>query len=255
MWNANQYLKFSDERSRPFHDLLSQVRVESPEQIADLGCGPGNLTRILLDRWHNSHVIGVDSSKEMLAKAASVEIAGQLQFEQADISHWSAKTPLDLIVSNAALQWLDDHAGVLSRWAQMLSSKGMLAVQMPNRFRTASQVAIEETVADSRWSRVLENVGLHRQSVSPMSWYIHLLHDLGLTVNAWETTYYHILTGDNPVLEWLRGTALGPLLERLKAEEAVEFLADVGDRLKAAYPASNGITVLPMPRLFFVASR
>ncbi|WP_010583614.1 methyltransferase domain-containing protein [Schlesneria paludicola] len=255
MWNAAQYLKYSDERSRPFNDLLSQVRTEDVLRIADLGCGAGNLTRTLLERWHGAHVIGVDRSHEMLAQAVPLSISEQLEFEHADIAEWSSKAPLDLIVSNAALQWLDDHAGVLSHWVQMLCPTGTLAVQMPNRFRAVSQVAIEETVADPRWATLLESVGLHRQSVQPMLWYVHLLQDLGLTVNAWETTYYHMLTGDNPVLEWLKGTALRPLLERLHDEDKVEFLAAVGERLKESYPARDGVTVFPMPRMFFVASR
>ena len=126
---------------------------------------------------------------------------------------------------------------------------------MPNRFQTPTQLAIEEAVSDLRWTKKLEGVGLHRESVKPTLWYVHLLQDLGLSVNAWETTYIHVLTGDNPVLEWLKGTGLRPLLERLEFAEQADFLTVVGRRLKEFYPERNGVTVLPMPRLFVVASR
>jgi trans-aconitate 2-methyltransferase len=255
MWNADQYLKFSDERSRPFVDLLAQVKNGTVRQIVDLGCGPGNLTRTLLERWPAASVIGIDSSPEMLQKGAHLAVPGRLGFQQADIVNWSADVPVDLIVSNAAMHWLSDHAAVLTHWAGMLSPTGSIAVQMPNRFQTMSQQLVDDVVADSRWAARLSDVGLHRDSVKPLSWYIPLLHDLGFHVNAWETTYFHSLTGDNPVLDWLKGTALPPLLERLDEHEAADFLQILGDRLKAAYPARNGVTVWSMPRLFFVASR
>ncbi len=255
MWNAAQYLKFADERSRPFVDLVSHVHCQDPQVIADLGCGTGSLTRMLHERWPEARVTGVDNSPEMLEHAFRLTIPGRLEFAQADIATWFSEAPLDLIVSNAALQWIHDHAAVLTRWSKMLSPAGTLAVQMPNRFQTPSQTAIEEVTADSRWATKLHKVGLHRDSVKPLSWYVHLLHDLGFEVNAWETSYLHVLTGENPVLDWLKGTALRPLLERLHEEERTEFLSAVGSRLKTAYPARGGITVFPMPRVFFVASR
>ncbi|WP_088260005.1 methyltransferase domain-containing protein [Fimbriiglobus ruber] len=255
MWDAATYLKFSDERSRPFADLMSQVRTAEPEWIIDLGCGTGALAKTLSERWPGARVVGVDSSKEMLSQATPLAIPGRLEYEQADIATWSTQRPLDLVVSNAALQWVNDHDGVLTRLAKMLVPGGTLAVQMPDRSHTPSQVAVEDAVADPRWSSTLQNVGLHRKSVEPLAWYVHHLHDLGFKVNAWETTYYHILTGENPVLEWLKGTALRPLLACLRGEQTEEFLRVLGSRLKDAYPAREGITVFPMPRVFFVATR
>jgi trans-aconitate 2-methyltransferase len=255
MWDADEYLKYSAERSRPFADLLAQVQQSEARFIADLGCGTGGLTRTLAERWPSARVVGVDSSAEMLAQALPLTTPGRLEFVLADLADWCPAESVDLLVSNAALQWVSDHHAVLSRLAGMLSPPGTLAVQMPNRFQTPTQVAVEETSADPRWASALTGVGLHRESVLPISWYVHLLHDLGFRVNAWETTYIHVLSGENPVLEWLKGTGLRPLLGRLGSEEGKEFLQALGGRLKAAYPPRGSITLLPMPRLFFVASR
>jgi trans-aconitate 2-methyltransferase len=253
MWDAKQYLKFSEERSRPFFDLLGQVHRHDIRSIVDLGCGPGSLTQTLIERWPDARVIGVDSSPEMLAKATPLSIPGRLDFVEADIGTWSSEEPVDLIVSNAALHWVSDHGRLLSRLAKILKPGGVLAVQMPHRFETPAQKAIEETVSDPQWAAPLAGIGLHRESVMPLSWYVERLLDLGFTVNAWETTYIHVLTGENPVVEWLKGTALRPLLERL-GKERQAFLKALAIRLKATYPAKGHVTLFPFPRLFFVAS-
>jgi trans-aconitate 2-methyltransferase len=255
MWDAAQYLQFSQERERPFADLMARVRREQAGAIADLGCGTGHLTRTLVERWPGATVTGVDSSPQMLEKAGPLAIPGRLDFVLGDIACWSSDRPLDLIVSNAALHWVADHAGLLARLAGMLAAGGTLAVQMPNRFQTPSQLAIEETVADPRWSTRLTGVGLHRESVKPLLWYVRRLHDLGFAVDAWETTYVHVLTGDRPVLEWLKGTGLRPLLERLQPQESEKFQQALASRLAAAYPPDGNVTLFPFPRLFFVATR
>jgi trans-aconitate 2-methyltransferase len=255
MWNARDYLKFSAERSRPFVDLLAQVRKEQARTIADLGCGPGHMTRVLADRWPSAKVVGVDNSPDMLVLAMPLAIPGRLEFFQADMANWRPSEPVDVLVSNAALQWVGDHDGLLVRLTAMLVPDGVLAVQLPSRFGTQMYLAIEETVAGPRWTSRLKGVGLHRESVKPVAWYVDRLHDLGFAVNAWETAYIHVLTGENPVLEWLKGTALRPLLERLGPADKGEFLQELGSRLKAAYPARGDVTLFSMPRLFFVAAR
>jgi trans-aconitate 2-methyltransferase len=253
-WDAVQYLKFAGERGRPFADLIAQVRSERPARVADLGCGAGNLTHTLAERWPDAQVVGVDSSPEMLAKAHPLAIPGRLGFVESDLASWSPDGPLDLIVSNAALHWVPDHDGLLSRLAGMLAPGGTLAVQMPDRFRTASQAAIDETTADPRWAASLAGVGLSRDSVKLVEWYVRRLRQLGFAVDAWQTTYVHVLTGQDPVLEWLKGTGLRPLLDRL-GPLADEYLQQLGGRLRAAYPAEDGVTLFPFPRLFFVATR
>jgi trans-aconitate 2-methyltransferase len=252
MWDASQYLKYADERSRPFFDLLARVRSDGAKFIADLGCGPGNLTRTLAERWPAAGVVGVDNSPEMLEQASANP--GRLEFVQADLASWTPDQPLDLIVSNAAFQWVDHHDALLVRLAGMLAAGGTLAVQMPYHFEDPAHLIIEETKADPRWSAALKGVGLHQKSVMPLAWYVERLHDLGFAVDAWETIYLHVLTGDDPVLEWFKGSALRPLLHALEPQAKIAFLRELGNRLKAAYPARGSVTLLPFPRLFFVAT-
>ncbi|HET6328331.1 MAG TPA: methyltransferase domain-containing protein [Planctomycetaceae bacterium] len=256
-WDANQYNKFAAERERPFADLVEQAAQSGTEirQIVDLGCGPGRLTQQLAERWPAAHVVGVDNSPEMLAKAQPLAIPDRLEFVQADLAIWSPDQPVDLILSNAALHWIADHDRLLTRLAGWVAPSGTLAVQMPNRFDGPVQKAIDETAADPRWAAQLRGVGLHRGSVQPIDWYVRFLQGLGFAVNAWETTYVHVLSGENPVLEWFRGTGLRPLLARLDRTAAEQFSADLAARLTALYPPHNGTTLFPMPRLFFVATR
>jgi trans-aconitate 2-methyltransferase len=254
MWDASQYLKYADERSRPFLDLLSRVRRERVDLIADLGCGPGNLTKTLPERWPAAFVVGVDHSREMLSQAQPLAIPSRLEFILADIASWSPAKPLDLVVSNAALQWVTDHEALLGRLAGMLVPGGTLAVQMPCHFDQPAHRAIEQTKADPRWKESLHGVGLQANSVLPLAWYVERLHELGFTVDAWQTTYLHVLKGENPVLEWYKGTALRPLLNCLDSEGNAAFLHELGVRLKAAYPERAGRTLFPFPRLFFVAT-
>ena len=256
MWNADQYLKFSDSRSRPFTDLLAQVPAIQARTIADLGCGPGHLTTTLAVRWPSAHVVGVDSSPEMLAKARPLAIPGRLDFVQGDIGSWSPASPLDLIVSNAALQWVNGHEKLIPRLTDLLAADGTLAAQIPDHIAdTPMRQVIEETSADPRWSAQLQGVGLGRHSTKPVAWYVSCLHRLGFVVNSWETNYIHVLTGQNPVLEWLKGTWLVPLLEKLQGEMKEAFLQAVGRRLEKAYPPEDGLTLFAFPRMFFVATR
>jgi trans-aconitate 2-methyltransferase len=255
MWDAAQYLKYADERTRPFGDLVARVAAENAQFIADLGCGPGNLTRTLTERWPTAQILGVDSSPEMLEQARPLAVPARLSFAQADIASWSPDKPLDVLVSNAALHWVPDHDVLIPRLVKLLSPHGTLAVQMPYHFQNPAHLVIEETKADPRWRQSLTGVGLDQHSVMPLARYVERLHDLGLTVDAWQTTYIHVLTGENPVLEWFKGTALRPLLKVLEPPAKAEFLHELGERFKAAYPSKGGVTLLPFPRLFFVATQ
>jgi trans-aconitate 2-methyltransferase len=254
MWDAGKYLKYSEERGRPFFDLVARVRSERPRFVVDLGCGPGNLTRTLTERWPGARVLGVDNSAEMLEKAGNLAVPGRLEFAQRDISTWSANEPADLIISNAAFQWVGHHEVLIPRLVKMLATGGTLAVQMPVIHDNPAHVAIEKTADDPRWRAELEGIGLAEKSVMPLAWYVERLLDLGMTVDAWQTSYVHILKGPNPVLEWYKGTALRPLLERLASRAKDEFLNELGRRYSAIFPARDGVTLLPFPRLFFVAT-
>jgi trans-aconitate 2-methyltransferase len=255
MWDAQQYLRYADERSRPFVDLTARVLAQEVRSIVDLGCGPGNLTRTLIKRWPDSHILGVDNSQEMLDQARPLAIPGRMEFVHGDIASWSADEPIDCVVSNAALQWVADHGTLLTRLAKLLSPTGTLAVQMPYHFENPAHLVIEAAKNGPRWRQWLQGVGLNQQSVSPLTWYVEHLHSLGMTVDAWQTTYIHVLSGPNPVLEWFKGSALRPLLKALPPQEREAFLRDIGSRFDSAYPAKNGVTLLAFPRIFFVAGR
>jgi trans-aconitate 2-methyltransferase len=254
-WDPSEYQKFSAERSRPADDLLAQVELEAPGRIVDLGCGTGWLARAMAERWPGADVIGIDNSPEMLRQADKLAIEGRLRFEPGDIAAWAPDEPVDLIVSNAALQWLDDHERLLGRLAALLAAGGVLAVQMPNNMRAPSHEAIYDVAAQPRFAPKLTGVGLHRDSVRPIGWYARRLIDLGLSVDAWETRYLHVLRGENPVLDWLRGTALRPVLAALAPDERSQFEQALAPLLTRAYPSQDGVTLLEMSRIFFVARR
>jgi trans-aconitate 2-methyltransferase len=255
VWDADQYLKFADERSRPFFDLLAQVSGDRAGEVADLGCGPGHLTRAVAERWPSARVIGIDNSAAMLKQAYPLAMPGRLSFLEADIAAWLPDRPLDLLLSNAALQWVPDHARLLPRLAGLLAPGGTLAVQLPDFFHMPAHAVIDEVAAQRNWAAKLQGAGVPRDSVQPIAWYVHQLLDLGFAVNAWQTTYVHVLRGENPVLEWFRGSALRPFLELLDAASTKDFLGEVGSKLKATYPPVGDVTLLPFPRIFFVATR
>ena len=257
MWDADRYLQFAADYSRPFLDMLAQIPQREMQTIVDLGCGPGDLTRRLAERWPDADIVGVDCSAEMLARAQSEIALSRLRFVRGDIATWTPERPVDLLVSNAALQWVGDHARLLPRLADLLAARGVLAVQMPDHFAMPVHLAIGEVISRPRWRDLLAHasVGLQPDTVKPLLWYVEQLDRLGFDVNAWHSTYVRIWRGDNPVLEWMKATALRPLLARLDAAQTPEFLREVGERFRAHYPKTGDVTFVPAKRLFFVASR
>ena len=261
MWDPAQYLNFADQRSRPFFDLVTRIRSAAPGHVVDLGCGPGQLTATLADRWPGAEVVGIDSSAEMieaadklLAERTAAGAAGQLTFRIGDVTDWKPDKRPDVIVSNAVLQWVPGHLDLLPRWADDLAPDGWLAFQLPGNFDQPSHAILRELAAADRWRDQLAGVQLNRQSGDPAQ-YLDLLAGLGLEVDAWETTYLHVLSGPDPVTEWYKGSGLRPVLGRLDEADAGEFLAAYGDRARAAYPATEYGTVLPFRRVFVVAHK
>ncbi len=255
MWNPDQYQRYADERSRPFFDLMGRVRSTNPRTIADLGCGPGNLTVSLLERWPDARVWGVDSSREMLESARTLERPGRLEFVQADLREWVADQPLDVLVSNAALQWVPDHQRLIPHLAGLVAPNGWLAVQMPGNFDAPSHTILHDVCSNQRWAAQLAHLNNTPRTWETLSWYVDTLMRLGFCVDAWETTYLHVLHGQNPVLEWVKGTALRPVLAALEPKDQAAFLTDYGSRLLEAYPVTPHGTILPFRRVFFVAER
>ena len=261
MWDPGQYLRYRDERSRPFFDLIGRIRTPAPATVTDLGCGPGHLTAALADRWPDAQVHGIDSDPEMI-RAAGQALAqrppgpgqGRLSFAAGDLRDWRPAGPAGVIVSNAVLQWVPGHTELLPRWAGWLAPGGTLAFQLPGNFDQPSHTALREMAAAPRWRPLLAGAGLNRQSAGP-SRYADLLSRAGCQVDAWETTYLHILPGDDPVLDWYAGTGLRPVLAALDGGQAEEFLAEYGARMRAAYPRAPYGTPFPFRRVFVAARR
>jgi len=258
-WDPNQYLKFTNHRLRPALDLMAQIALAAPRSIYDLGCGPGNITRLLAERWPEAAVTGVDSSADMLAMArqeaprAKARIA-TVAFEQADIARWSPPTPADLLFTNATLHWLDDHPALLPRLAAQLAPGGVLAIQMPDNRQSPSHLLMDEAAATGPWHTKLEQLRPVYGSMQSADAYYRILAPVTRQLDIWETTYLHVLEGDNPVVEWTKGTALRPYLDALAEPERSDFLAAYATRIAAAYPKQpDGHTLLPFKRIFIVA--
>jgi trans-aconitate 2-methyltransferase len=251
-WDPTQYLKFAGPRVRPALDLMAQIPLEAPRAIYDLGCGAGNITRLLAERWPDAAVTGVDSSPEMLAKARK-EAPG-IAFAEADIARWSPPAPADLLFSNATLHWLDDHAALLPRLVAQLAPGGALAVQIPYNRQSPSHVLMEAAAADGPWRARLSNVRQAYQSLEDVDTYYRILAPCARQLDIWQTEYLHVLEGDDPVVAWTKGTALRPYLDALDEGEGEGFLAAYAQRIAASYPKqADGKTLLPFRRLFFIA--
>lgn len=252
MWDPVQYGRYSDERTRPFHELLARVGADRPERVVDLGCGDGALTATLVDRWPEATVVGVDSSESMLA-AAAVRAMPRLTFALGTIEDWRPAGPVDVLVSNAALHWVSDHQEQLPRLVGSLAPDGWLAVQVPGNGDAPSHALLAELRRSPRWrDRLGAGAGRWPDTLDPAA-YVDLLARLGCTVDAWETTYAHVLAGPDPVLDWVRGTALRPVLARLSSAEVTDLETEYGELLRSAYPAEPYGTVVPFRRVFVVA--
>lgn len=253
-WDVARYARFALERSRPFHDLVARVPEKPFSRIADLGCGTGELTRTLLDRWPRALVWGVDDSEEMLARARSTPAPPGLRFVLDDLAAWLPPAPLDLIVSNAAIHWVPDHSRLLERLARLLAPGGTLAVQVPNNREEPAYRIVDDLLADPPWRDRLPGT-CNRSSVESPSFYEQRLMELGLKAEVWETIYRHRLPGPRAILEWLEGSTLRPVVSALVSADAAAFLAALADRIAQAYPPAPAGVVFPFRRLFFVATR
>ncbi|HSA82593.1 MAG TPA: trans-aconitate 2-methyltransferase [Geminicoccaceae bacterium] len=251
-WHPESYLAFGDERTRPAVDLLTRVPLAGPARVADLGCGPGNSTRLLCARWPKAQVVGIDSSAAMLAKAKGSGL--QARWLESDIAAWTPDAPFDVLFSNAALQWLPDHTSLLPRLLGHLAPGGVLAVQMPRNFAAPSHVLLRDAARAGPWAESLAP-RLDDEPVATPEWYHDLLAPLAAALDIWQTEYLHVLEGDDPVLNWVRGSALRPVLAALTPEGQARFEAEYAQRLRAAYPRrSDGRILFPFRRLFIVAA-
>jgi len=255
-WDPAKYVQFGDYRDRPYFDLTARVHADAPRHVVDLGCGPGNLTATLAERWPAAEVTGLDSSAEMLAQAeVHANRVPNLSFGQADIAGWMPSAETDVVVTNAALQWVPGHRDLLARWLAALKPGAWFALQVPGNFNAPSHTLMRGLAESPAWSGRLAGVLRHDDVVGGPDDYLEIMLDAGCDADAWETTYYQLLPGENPVLEWVRGTGLRPVLAALSAPDARDFEAEYSARLAAAYPAGPHGTVFPFRRTFAVARK
>ncbi|MGX1270488.1 trans-aconitate 2-methyltransferase [Streptomyces phaeoluteigriseus] len=257
-WDPAQYLRHAGHRARPFADLLARVPglPGDPPRIADLGCGPGNVTTVLADRWPTARVTGYDNSDRMLAEARA-HAGPRLDFAHADLTTWTPAETYDLIVSNAALHWVPGHLDAFPAWLAGLAPGGTFAFQVPHNIDAPLHALMRELGNTPRWKGRLAEVLRSEDSVHAPGVYLDHLARLGCETDVWTTTYHHVLTGEDPVLDWVKGTGLRPVLTALADDPEARdtFVTEYRDLLREAYPPREYGTVLPFRRLFTVARK
>lgn len=261
-WDPSRYGQFSNERARPFFDLMGRVDVVDPSLVVDLGCGNGPLTLSLAERWPQARVVGVDSSAEMLTEARSRDPEGRVEWIEADLAQWDIAglgAAPDVIVTNAALQWVPRHLPLIEAWVEALAPGGWFAMQVPGNFDAPTHALMRETAVTHARAGELEAASKRYGAGDPAT-YLQILSAHGLGVDAWETTYTHVLdpqgASDNPVLDWVSGTGLRPMLEVLEDDaEREAFIATYAEKVLAAYPRTPAGVLLPFRRVFAVGRK
>ena len=263
-WNPGQYLKFADHRLRPALDLMGRIPLEHPKVVYDLGCGSGNVTRLLADRWPDADVVGMDNSPEMLERAASGDSdtdVGRVRWQMGDLAGWTPDSAPSVLYSNAVIQWVPEHAELVPRLWDLLPSGGCLAVQAPLSWDMRSHHLMRETLencgpGDNPVGSAELRQAVGNRWVQDPDFYYDLLAPDAAHLDVWTTEYQHVLSGDDAVLEWVTGTGLRPILNGLEDGEREIYLEEYRGRLNAEYPKrADGVTLYPFRRLFFVAVR
>lgn len=250
-WDPEHYRRFADERSRPYGDLVARIRADNPRTVVDLGCGPGELTASLRRLWPDAEILGVDSSAAMIAKAESIPGDDRLHFLLRDLGSWRPDAGTDVMISNAALQWLPEHRALLPDLVERLSSDGWLAFQVPGNFTAPSHLLLHELADVEPYATY--TTGLPRPASAEPADYLADLAALGCRVDVWETTYLHVLSGTDPVFTWISSTGARPILQALPDDLRQSFESEYKQRLREAYPEQPYGTVLPFRRIFVVA--
>lgn len=252
-WNSTLYLKFASERTQPAKDLVQRIELELPSKIIDLGCGPGNSTEVLFQRWPHAQITGVDNSPHMIQEAQAKH--PNRTWDIADMKHWAASEPLSLIFSNAAIQWLDHHDLHLQHWMSSLEPGGALAFQIPSSTYALVRQLIHQISHAPKWNERLASARNSLTMHSPALYY-DILAPLSHRIDLWETEYFHVLPSHQAIIEWMQGTGLRPFLHPLTATEQNEFLSELLQQVEMGYPLQRDGTVLfPFRRMFAIAYR
>jgi len=253
-WNPGLYRRFEHERTRPAQDLLARVELTEAAHVVDLGCGPGNSTELLHERFASARVTGTDTSEAMLESAR--QRLPQCHFELSDVAAWQPRHAPDLIFANAVLQWVPEHDRLFPRLFSALAAGGVLAVQMPDNLNEPTHRTMREVASDGPWASVLGEAARARSRIPPADTYYDLLADHAQTIDIWRTTYHHPLASAADIVDWLRATGLRSFIDPLSDEQRAGFLSEYERRIAAAYPPrADGKRLLAFPRLFIVARR
>lgn len=256
-WNPALYRRYEDERTRPAQELLARVPLTAATRAVDLGCGPGNSTELLVQRFPGADVLGTDNSEAMLASAR--ERLPQARFELSDIATWapaSADAAPDLIYANAALQWVPDHPTLIPRLFAALAPGGVLAIQMPDNRQEPTHRLMRAVAAEAPWAEPIGNADALRTELLGIGGYYDLLAPVAAKVDVWHTIYQHPMASASAIVEWVRGTGLKPFVDRLPPDLQASYLAEYEARIAQAYPArADGKLLLAFPRMFIVAQK
>jgi trans-aconitate 2-methyltransferase len=253
-WNPALYRRYEDERTRPAAELLARVPLTEATQAVDLGCGPGNSTELLVQRFAGAAVVGIDNSEAMLASAR--ERLPQARFEFGDIATWQPALPPHLIYANAALQWVPDHEALIPRLFAALAPGGVLAIQMPDNREEPTHRMMREVAAEAPWAQAIGNADKLRTKLLSIAGYYDLLAADAAKVDVWRTAYQHPMASAAAIVEWVSGTGLKPFVDRLTPDLRGSYLAEYERRIATGYPPrSDGRLLLAFPRMFIVAQR
>jgi len=255
-WNPAQYLKFASERTRPCHDLANRIAVSDARRVIDLGCGPGNSTEVLVDRWPHAEIIGLDNSVEMINSAR--KSSSDCRWIHQDISEWAAESdPFDVVFSNAALHWVPNHELIFPRLLEKITPGGALAIQMPYGFNAPQHQLMRDIAASPDWRRHFPADRVHEWHVHDIAFYYDLLAPRAKAVDFWITQYLHIMANAEAIVEWYKSTGLRPFLDALENEaDKVKFVEEYLDGIRKYYPPRpDGRVLLPFPRIFLIVYR
>ena len=250
-WNANQYLQFEKERSRAARELLARIECADPKTIVDLGCGPGNSTDLLLQRYPHATITGVDSSEEMLVRAR--ERLPNIHFINEDVLNWQSDTKVDLLFANALFQWIPNHMDVIAWLLNFLNPQGVLAIQMPDNLQEPNHILLRDLATDGPWASKLAEAKIRRRMIHSSQEYYNALKPLASNVDIWHAIYHHVLDGPPAIIEWMKGTGLQSYLQCLDEANQLTFLANYELELASAYPLLiDGKVMFTFPRLFML---